>query len=103
MSKQEPLPFVVGSDTSREAAESLVDALPQLQSLVYGFIRGRGLGGATCDEVEVGLGLRHQTASARVYELANKGLIIDSGLRRRTRSGRRAAVYVATGVGECKR
>lgn len=54
----------------------------------------RESGGATCDEVEVALGLRHQTASARLRELVLKGAIKDSGARRLTRSKRKAAVYV---------
>jgi N6-adenosine-specific RNA methylase IME4 len=64
----------------------------QLRSRVLVEIRERG--GATCDEVEVALDLRHQTASARVNELLNDGLISDSGLRRHTRSGRAATVWV---------
>lgn len=47
----------------------------------------------TCDEVEIVTGLKHQTASARIRELALKGLIKDSGKRRLTRSGRKAVVY----------
>jgi predicted transcriptional regulator len=49
---------------------------------------------ATCDEVEERMALRHQTASARVHELARAGLIEPDG-ERRTRSGRRATVWKA--------
>jgi hypothetical protein len=51
-------------DTSRAAARSLTDsALSHMRLRVYGFVRDRAQG-ATCDETEAGLGLRHQTASA---------------------------------------
>lgn len=49
--------------------------------------------GATCDDVEVGLDLTHQTASARVHELEAAEFIADTGLRRKTRSGRDAIVW----------
>ena len=54
-----------------------------------------GLHGMTCDELELKLGMRHQTASARVSELKRIGSIFDSGQRRATRSGRKAAVWLA--------
>jgi hypothetical protein len=38
--------------------------------------------------------LSHQTASARVTEAKIKGEIVDSGMKRATRSGRNAHVYV---------
>jgi|TARA_R110002110_G_scaffold179936_9_gene385684 predicted ArsR family transcriptional regulator len=55
--------------------------------------------GATCDEMETELGLSHQTASARCHDLLRFGAIERSGLRRATRSGRSAHVYVLTTVG----
>lgn len=88
-------PFVSGSDTSRAAAESVEESLENLRTLVLKRIRRSGKRGMTCDEVEVQLDLRHQTASARVRELFVKGQIIDSGERRTTRSGRAAVVWVA--------
>lgn len=81
--------------TSKEAAEAIQPTLGAIESKVLGFIVGRKRIGATCDEVERLLGFRHQTASARIYDLAQKGLIQDSGDRRETSSGRRAIVWVA--------
>ena len=84
-------PFVKGSETSEAAATSVERELGRLQADVLRFIEERA--GATCDEVERGLNLRHQTASARVYELRERGLIEDSGAKRKTSSGRAAVVW----------
>jgi len=92
-------PYVVGSDTSEEAAESLSpQLLNRLESIVLRCIRMAGLRGATDDEIEVACGLRHQTASARRRELVKRGLVGDSTSRRFTRSGRRATVWVCTNL-----
>lgn len=86
-------PFAAGSATSAEAAESIEGSAASLRSRVLRFIIERG--DATCDEVEEALGLRHQTASARVYELVRSGRVIRTERRRRTRSGRNADVLEA--------
>lgn len=84
--------FNRGSDTSREAAESIAKDTNRLRRLVLEEIRDGG--GLTCDECEERLNLRHQTCSARVHELMEAGRIRDSGMRRKTRSGRNATVWV---------
>ena len=89
-------PRVEGCDTSEAAAESMRPTASTLRARVLRIIRERGSLGATCDEVEWVSGLRHQTASARVYELRKRSRIVDSGRRRKTRSGRNAIVWVAT-------
>jgi predicted HTH transcriptional regulator len=86
------VPYVRGSDTSRDAAESMRPHVRSIADDVLAFIRE---GSATCDEVEEHLALRHQTASARVRDLVKDGKIRDSGARRPTRSGRMARVYIA--------
>jgi hypothetical protein len=53
-------------------------------------------GSKTCDEVDVGLHMRHQMASARIRELVLGGRLRDTGHRRLTRSGRLAAVSAIT-------
>lgn len=63
------------------------------RSEIYEFIKHKG--GATCDEVEVALELRHQTASCFIRFLTQDGLLCDSGLKRLTRSGRMAIVWKA--------
>jgi hypothetical protein len=89
--------FVAGSDTSLGASLSLDDeSLSRLRRRIYFMIARRELYGATCDEVEEILELRHQTASARIRELVLGGFIFDSGQRRLTRSERYARVYIRT-------
>jgi predicted transcriptional regulator len=94
VSRQLGVPFVKGSVTSRDAAVSVVDLTPSLRDRVYQHVLSKGNAGATCDEVEAELKLRHQTASARVRELAQLGRIVDSTGRRKTRSGRYAVIWV---------
>jgi len=84
--------FVRDSDTSREAADSVEQHVSELCGRVLAVI-GRS-DGATCDEVEATLDLRHQTASARIREMFLAGKIRDGCERRLTRSGRRATVWV---------
>lgn len=88
-------PYVKGSDTSKAAARSIEPDSKTLRGLILAFIRGRYPGGATCDEIERSMGLRHQTASARVTELRDAGYILDTGLRARTSSGRSAVAWVS--------
>jgi predicted transcriptional regulator len=88
--------FARGSATSQLAAMSIREQLPRLQGEVFIVISCAGARGLTTDEIERLTGLKHQTASARVYELHKKKLIVDSGQRRPTGSGRMAVVYVAT-------
>jgi hypothetical protein len=85
---------VRGSDTSIDAADSLDDGLlSRLRAQIFALVDVRGHHGATCDEIEVALKLRHQTASARLRELVLGGHIYDIGKRRPTRSGRNARIY----------
>lgn len=86
-------PYARDSPTSRDAAERIEPSADTLRRMVLDHVRGCQ-GGATCDEVEEKLGLRHQTASARLWELHKAGLVVDSGRTRKTRSGRSAVVWV---------
>lgn len=78
------------SQTSQLALQSL-DA-QTWRARVYACIAAEP---STCDEVEQRLAARHQTVSARIYELARDGAIVDTGDRRLTTSGRYAAVWAA--------
>ena len=66
----------------------------KMETWVFGFIKKQGFDGATDDDLERCLGMRHQTASARRRTLELKGLIVKTDRTRPTRSGRQAAVYV---------
>lgn len=87
--------FERGSATSEAAADSLdEDMLGRLQRRMLNYLRRCGLRGATSDEAEVALAMRHQTASARLRELELFGWAVKTDRRRFTRSGRGAFVYV---------
>ena len=84
---------VAGSDTSEAAARSMLATHGHLQEAVLNFVTHCGASGSTCDEVEIGLRLRHQTAAARLRELEIAGRVRKTEQRRKTRSGRTATVY----------
>jgi hypothetical protein len=88
--------FEKDSDTSEAAAESMVITAKVLKAICLRHIEAAEIAvppGLTCDEVEVLTGGRHQSVSARIRELVLDGSIYDTGLRRPTRSGRKANVY----------
>lgn len=87
------LPFARGSDTSRDAAEDAGTHAAQDRGRILAFIGQRGTLGATADEILAALRFAHQTAASRVSDLKREGLIVDTGQRRRTRAGNKAAVY----------
>lgn len=86
-------PSVRSSDTSKDAARAMEPHLGRLEARVLYWIKAAYTRGATCDEVEGFSGLLHTTTSARIRRLAQIGRIVDSGERRKTRSGRNAVVW----------
>ena len=82
------------SETSREVAIAALPNAATYRARILDFIRSRGAHGATSDECQAEFGLAHQTGSARVAELLQAGLIIESGRRRKTRRNRDADVLV---------
>ena len=86
-------PCVSGSKTSREAADSMTNAAPTLRKKVFEAILALGSHGATDDELEVSLKMTHQSLSPRRRELVIGGLLAEKGTRK-TRSGRKAVVWV---------
>lgn len=92
---QGKLPFVAGSDTSKEAAKSSKELARRLRQLIYRAISKSEDRGYICDEIEIEFTIPHQSASPRFGELAERGMIRDSGERRKTKSKRNAAVWVA--------
>lgn len=86
-----------GTPTSIAAAESIAGHLGRLELLV---LRGIiGLNGATSEELEGALQLNGNTIRPRVVTLREKGYVKDLDGTRTTRSGRQAAVHVATPEG----
>ncbi len=90
--------FHGGNAESVAAHASIVPTKAALRARVVEYVRSRGEHGATVDEIELGLGLSHQTASARATEAKAGGELVTSGVRRPTRSGRSAAVLVVAPV-----
>lgn len=77
-------------ETLQEIEKGLGDAhVKCLRAIV-----ASGAEGLTCDEVEVKTGLAHQTASARIREMVQKKILDVRGIRRPTRGGRSASVYI---------
>jgi hypothetical protein len=89
------VPGHVKGDTSIAAAKSVEPSATALRKKVldYASLQHEGV---TCDDVEAKLSMRHQTCSARIRELVMFGQLVDTGARRKTRSGRSARVYRAT-------
>jgi len=92
-------PFVKGSETSEDAADSIESVRHSIKEKVRRFFVHSGIYGATDDEIELSLRLRHQTASARRRELELSGHIVKTGRKRPTRSGRSAGVYRISHIG----
>jgi hypothetical protein len=78
------------TDTSRAAADSME---PHVTDLAAKVLEAINVSPKTCFEIETALGLSHQTASARIRELAMAGRVVDCGLRRRGPSGRNSIVW----------
>ena len=96
-----PAPYVIRSETSKAAADSQTDNKRLIDmARIYRFTNARGPFGATCDEMEVSLGIIHATCSARCSEMSNPKKntpfkLVKNGLKRPTRTGCRACVYEA--------
>jgi hypothetical protein len=85
-------------DTSREAAEKAKPHAGKQRELIHFWIKWAGKSeakGMTADELSMLLELPAQSVSARINGLHKDGYITDSGVRRKTRYGRNAIVWVA--------
>jgi hypothetical protein len=81
------------SETSREAAIEALEFADTARARVYRFIKAH-THGATDEEIQDGLEMPASTERPRRIELHHAEIIEDSGETRRTRSGRRAVVWV---------
>lgn len=80
--------------TSQAAADRIAGHAPKQRAEVLAVIVRAGAHGATDAEIEAATGIRAQSVSPRRGELRALGLVVESGRRRPTPSGRRAAVWV---------
>lgn len=71
--------------------QEIIDTLAE--EAEWSYMGGDGL---TCDELEQILDGKHQSVSAKIREGVLNKEIEDSGMRRKTRSGRKAIVWVLT-------
>lgn len=78
-------------DTTIEAHDAVQPVAADLRASILEAVTAAPEG-LTCEDVEGQLGLRHQTASARINELSRAGKIRDAG-RRENKSGAKAIVW----------
>ena len=95
------VPRVRGSETSLAAAtaQEITGKLTSDELRVLRLAAERDDRHLIDDEIEVTLGLEHQTDSARRRDLVLKGCMAKKGEKRLTRRRCAAEVYVLTGVG----
>ena len=89
-----------GVDTSIAAADAFAPKLGRLQRLAETTIRAAGLNGLTADELAQRLAMERWSIQPRTTELRRKGIIRDSGKRRRNVTGKAAIVWVVRHLGE---
>lgn len=82
------------SATSKAAAREIEYTAKTLRARVYRCILNHGNRGRTDEEIQLGLKMMRTPSSLRV-ELVEKGLVKDSGRRRKTTSKREAVVWVS--------
>ena len=80
-------------DTSVEAAQSIMLALPNIEAAVYEYAALRGARGFTDDEMNDHFETHKSTYRARRSTLVDKGLIEDSGARIKGPNGRNMTVW----------
>ena len=95
------------TEPSIDAAKSIKKALNSMCSNVLKTVKSHS-NGLTCDEIEDILGMKHQTASARLRDLITcqppyvefrNDPTTGQPRRRPTKSGRTARIYYATHLG----
>jgi len=80
-------------DTSIEAAQSIMLALPNIEAAVYEYAAMRGTKGFTDDEMNDHFQTHKSTYRARRATLVDKGLVEDSGARVKGPNGRNMTVW----------
>jgi hypothetical protein len=80
-------------DTSVEAAQSIMLALPNIEAAVYEYAAMQGTKGFTDDEMNDHFQTHKSTYRARRATLVDKGLVEDSGVRVKGPNGRNMTVW----------
>lgn len=86
--------FSAEHPNSRAAARLTAHHRRKDYGRILDYVTEQGEDGATCDQIEAALDMRHQTCGPRCTELKRDGKLAESGRRRPTRSGALAAVLV---------
>ncbi len=91
-------PYQRHSDTSRTAAVAVASSgKPHIdRERVMNYLMSRGDEGATDEEMQNGIPLAQNSQRPRRIECCQGGLVRDSGRTRKTKSGRKAVVWVVT-------
>lgn len=82
-----------GVPTSDEAAAAIEPVAQRQRDILYAYVCDQYTLGTTNQEAEEALGMPAQTITPRMLELRKEGIVVDSGMKRKTRSGRRAIVW----------
>lgn len=90
-----PAPFQRHSATSKAAALSAEPTAGTKRAIALAFLRGRGLVGATDEEMQELIPLTPNTQRPRRVELVKGKFVVDSGRTRKTRGGDDAVVWLA--------
>jgi hypothetical protein len=90
-------PYVAGSDTSLAARDAIVEGVNALQSRVLALLSVP----LTDEEMQLAGMMPANTQRPRRIELAQLGLVCDSGVRRRTSRGKTAVVWRLHRIGDC--
>jgi CRP-like cAMP-binding protein len=88
------IPPTNGVQTSNEAAAAIEPFSQRQRDILYAYVCDQYMLGTTNQEAEEALGMPAQTITPRMLELRKEGLVVDSGMKRKTRSGRRAIVWI---------
>ena len=81
------------STTSERAAQQIAGGADSLRRRVLDFLQANGP--SSDDEIQEALGMNPSTERPRRIELCKLGLVRDSGLQGKTRSGRACTLWVA--------
>lgn len=91
-----PAPYQHHSATSKAAAESIEPRAGTQKSLVLHYLRRMKDCGATDEEMQRILPMSANSQRPRRQELVKLGLVVDSGMTRKTDSGLDAVVWIAS-------